>query len=156
MPREEHRTVFRWNDGKEAGHGNGISRDDEFMADCVVVCFFLSRSFYLVFYVYLSFCFLWFLWLGSGWMSSGWMISRWMNSVGNLCIYEASTASVKETSTSTSSRVSYHCENITFHQYGQNVICYGWLALCVETTSEMVIIYAAHCLHKGIYNFSMG
>jgi hypothetical protein len=86
MPREEHRTVFRWNDGKEAGHGNGISRDDEFMADCVVVCFFLSRSFYLVFSVYLSLCFLWFLRLSSGWMSSGWMISRWMNSVGNVCI----------------------------------------------------------------------
>jgi hypothetical protein len=58
MRREEHRTVFRWNDGEEAGHGNGISGDDEFMADCVIVCFFLSRSFYLVFSVYLSVCLL--------------------------------------------------------------------------------------------------
>jgi hypothetical protein len=54
MRREEHRTVFRWNDGEEAGHGNGISGDDEFMADCVIVCFFLSRSFCL--FVSLSSC----------------------------------------------------------------------------------------------------
>jgi hypothetical protein len=50
MRRKEHRTVFRWNDGEEAGHGNGISGDDGFMADCVIVCFFslwfvLSGSF---------------------------------------------------------------------------------------------------------------
>jgi hypothetical protein len=49
---EEHRTVFRWNDGEEAGHGNEISGDDELMVDCVIVSFFsiwfvLSGSFCL-------------------------------------------------------------------------------------------------------------
>jgi hypothetical protein len=36
---KEQRTVFRWNDGEEAGHGNVISGDERFMADCVIVCF---------------------------------------------------------------------------------------------------------------------
>jgi hypothetical protein len=39
MRQKEHRTVFRWNDGEEAGHGNGTSGDDGFMADCGIVCF---------------------------------------------------------------------------------------------------------------------
>jgi hypothetical protein len=82
---------------------------------------FLSISFFLSIRqsVYLSSCFLWFLRL-----SFGWMISRWMNSVGDLRIYEASTASVKgpSTSTSTSSRVPYHCANITFYQKTEHLI----------------------------------
>jgi hypothetical protein len=52
MPRAILRVVCaaRWNDGEEAGHGNG---DEGFMADCVIVCFF-SGSFYLFLSVYLS------------------------------------------------------------------------------------------------------
>jgi hypothetical protein len=56
--REEHRTVFRWNDGEEAGHGNGISGDDEFihggLRDRVFPCY-LVRSIWF-FSVYLSVC----------------------------------------------------------------------------------------------------
>jgi hypothetical protein len=46
---------------KRRDRGNGISGDDEFMADCAIVWFILS-----VFSVYLSFCFLWFLRRSSG------------------------------------------------------------------------------------------